>query len=255
MRYLRFRKWSFFYKLNDEFCLISNSGKQINFYVLRSGKWEIEEFKRNKFFYTICVNYSLHGLNSTGEYFWLNGLFHKNDGYKTPLVITPWRDQGNIDINVELHLAQTRILANIIGESFESENIIDDKAIAELEFKLVPDNVGKIDFFTLAFIYRNTKEITKVDLIDLFEKLITTYDTAVKPDIEEVLKYLKDDLRKENSEKNENRSLLSQFAFDNMDSVDNKLIRCLLAKYIVSKVVKICMKYSDFSEFYEFLVV
>jgi hypothetical protein len=39
---------------------------------------------------------------------WLHGIFHKNDGYQTPIVITPFRDNGNIDINKENHLALER---------------------------------------------------------------------------------------------------------------------------------------------------
>jgi energy-coupling factor transporter ATP-binding protein EcfA2 len=241
-----------FYKFDNEFCLISNSGKQINFYVLNNGKWEIKEFERNKFFYTICVNYSLHGLNSSGEYFWLNGLFHKNDGYKTPLVITPWREKGNIDINIELHLAQTRILANIIGESFESQNLIDDKTISGVEFKIVPDNIGKIEFFTLGFIYRNTNKINNIDLVDLFETLVTSYDPAIKPELKEVLKFLKDDLGREIADKEATESTLKEFLFTNISSVDSTIIRRLLAKYILAKIVKICIKYSDFQVFTSF---
>jgi energy-coupling factor transporter ATP-binding protein EcfA2 len=32
---------------------------------------------------------------------WYHGIFHKNDGYKTPLVLTPYRNKGNININIE----------------------------------------------------------------------------------------------------------------------------------------------------------
>lgn len=41
---------------------------------------------------------------------WLHGIFHKNDGYQTPIVITPFRDNGNIDINKENHLALERLV-------------------------------------------------------------------------------------------------------------------------------------------------
>ncbi|MES2826757.1 MAG: AAA family ATPase [Bacteroidota bacterium] len=235
-----------YYKFDNDFYLASNSGKQINFYVLNDKKWEVKEFDRSKFFYTICVNYSLHGLNSSGNYFWLNGLFHKNDGYKTPLVITPWREQGNMNINTELHLAQTRILANLISESFESQNIIDDKVIAAVEFKVVPDSIGRINAFSLSFIYNNTKKINGVDLIDLFEKIIISYDPSVKPKLDEVLKFLKEDLIKNDKD---SVVAMNEFSFDNQRPVDRQLIRCLLAKYIITKIVKICMKYSEFRQF------
>lgn len=65
------------------------------------------------FFYSIVLNYSHYALNSKELGIWINELFHKNDGYQTPIVINPMRDDGNIDINTENHLVRSRLLANI----------------------------------------------------------------------------------------------------------------------------------------------
>lgn len=48
------------------------------------------------------------------ELCWLHGIFHKNDGYQTPIVITPFRNEGNIDINNENLLAQERLLTLLV---------------------------------------------------------------------------------------------------------------------------------------------
>ena len=76
------------------------------------------------FFYTISTNYSIYAFNEK-EYVpdglvanintgingdWLQGLFHKNDGYYTPIVITPYREQGNIDTDRENRLAAQRVM-------------------------------------------------------------------------------------------------------------------------------------------------
>ncbi len=76
------------------------------------------------FFYTISTNYSIYAFNEK-EYVpdgivanidsgingnWLKGLFHKNDGYFTPIVITPYREQGNIDVERENRLAAQRVM-------------------------------------------------------------------------------------------------------------------------------------------------
>lgn len=45
---------------------------------------------------------------------WLNGIFHKNDGYQTPIVLSPFRTQGNIDINTENILSKERLIALLI---------------------------------------------------------------------------------------------------------------------------------------------
>ena len=72
------------------------------------------------FFYTIGVNYSIYAFNKwdyrvegnkdiDGE--WLQGVFHKNDGYLSPLTLVPFREEGCIDIQKENYLAKQRIVA------------------------------------------------------------------------------------------------------------------------------------------------
>ena len=78
------------------------------------------------FFYTMISNQSIYAYNTRDFYLecnddekenkalgeedraysdedrcWLHGIFHKNDGYKTPMVVTPYRYEGNSDINKE----------------------------------------------------------------------------------------------------------------------------------------------------------
>ncbi|TWV11243.1 ATP-binding protein [Bacteroidaceae bacterium HV4-6-C5C] len=91
----------------------------------------------SNFFYTLVSNHSLYAYNTldfTQEYdtnekeqliaaskenqifdcedrCWLHGLFHKNDGYQIPLVITPFRREGNIDVNKENNLAKERLIS------------------------------------------------------------------------------------------------------------------------------------------------
>ena len=92
-----------------------------------------------KFFYTYISNYSIYAYNTTDyhqesnsdrleelirrekkktysvEYRnWLNGIFHKNDGYQTPIVLSPFRTKGNIDINTENILSRERLITLLI---------------------------------------------------------------------------------------------------------------------------------------------
>lgn len=85
-------------------------------------------------FYTIVCNYSLYSFNYHDYYsertdedrlsllgkkitpnneddaFWLKGVFHKNDGYQTPVVIHPMRLRGVIDAVKENYLAKERLI-------------------------------------------------------------------------------------------------------------------------------------------------
>ena len=105
------------------------------------------------FFYTIVSNYSIYAYNTLDypdenvsasyekkivkEKFkknankikikassrnWLHGLFHKNDGYKTPLVLTPFRDEGKININVENTLSRERFISLLLMSNDEEGN-------------------------------------------------------------------------------------------------------------------------------------
>ena len=55
---------------------------------------------------------------------WLNGLFHKNDGYQIPIVLSPYRYEGNFNINRENELAYERLISLLVhsGEDFRVIN-------------------------------------------------------------------------------------------------------------------------------------
>ncbi len=72
------------------------------------------------FFYTLVINYSQYALNALEVGEWINPLFHKNDGYQTPIVLNPMRHDGNIDINREKHLLSRRLQA-VVLEKLDSE--------------------------------------------------------------------------------------------------------------------------------------
>lgn len=69
---------------------------------------QVIQFIYNSFFYTIATDYSLYS-NSELEEDWKPVLYHKNDGYQTPIVLLPFRDSNNIDVNKEKELANERI--------------------------------------------------------------------------------------------------------------------------------------------------
>ena len=97
------------------------------------------------FFFTIVSNYSHYAYNindfkeewevkegdkDDDEKCWLHYVFHKNDGYLTPITLHPYRYKGNIDINVEKDLSKQRLLSLFLnadnpykdGKSFRNVN-------------------------------------------------------------------------------------------------------------------------------------
>lgn len=108
---------------------ISNSSKPEYFSIL--------DFR--EYFYTITINYSHYGLNATEVGKWINSLFHKNDGYQTPIVLNPMRTDGNIDIKRENQLLKRRLQANVLQNIKEQEpkdslrNIANNKIAITIE--------------------------------------------------------------------------------------------------------------------------
>lgn len=88
----------------------------------------------SEWFYTIVSNYSLYAYNyrdyesertsvaklerlygdiehlKNEDYFWLKGVFHKNDGYQTPVVVHPMREEGYINACKENMLGKNNLV-------------------------------------------------------------------------------------------------------------------------------------------------
>lgn len=115
-----------------------NKGK----YLVSDIEFAIENASElQNFFYSIVVNYSHYALNSIEIGAWIEPLFHKNDGYQTPIVLNPMRTNGIIDINRENGLLKRRLLGNIlepIGKipvEDSLRNIANNKIVTKLNLK------------------------------------------------------------------------------------------------------------------------
>ncbi len=140
-----------------------------------------EEVELDYLFFSMYINYSLYSLDDSEYYLenqyanehgfpydeisrinrfiphsWLTKIFHKNDGYQTPIVIHPFRIQGQIDIKNEKYLISQRLLSLIIEESPKKYNITEDLVADKiyLQFK----ETDHLDIYLKDFI-KNTKEV------------------------------------------------------------------------------------------------
>ena len=155
------------------------------------------------FFFTMVSNYSHYAYNisdyekeltmlgdekNDDKKCWLYYIFHQNDGYSTPIIIHPFRNDGNIDINYEKGLSKQRILSLLLNadkpadnkDSFRRVNEKDANVLVlteEKESKLQQHAI--IDFFKTTnrkrsgFINMLFREIVQVDKeIDQAAKLV-----------------------------------------------------------------------------------
>lgn len=179
-------------------------------------------------FYTIITNYSLYAYNideyanltndsvpkklSNGK--WLDGLFHKNDGYYTPIVITPYRANGTINVNKEAYLAEHRInmlalMAEAKGKSF-IDNYRPDTLYVELNHK---------------FIYEKTKILN-----DIIKDSCSWIDGELLVDI---------------FKKCWNERISTLYGTSNLDS-DSECYQMSIF-YLAYKSIKLCLRYPDYN--------
>lgn len=146
----------------------------------------------NHFFYTISINYSHYALNSNFIGKWINTLFHKNDGYRTPAVINPMRTDGNFDINKEMVFAKYRLLSNLLVEKLKQKDkknevyITDQQYVKAVRFTYnknkVKENSIRDTGVQLSSIKGRNREVMLLsDLYDHFFEGYTYLDLKMSP--------------------------------------------------------------------------
>lgn len=102
-------------------------------------------------FFTIVTNYSMQSFISNDyinervidlktqtekdEESWINSLFHKNDGYMTPIVLNPYRDNGKIDMNKEHRLTISRLSSCLIHARNNKKNFINGYDLHDIKYE------------------------------------------------------------------------------------------------------------------------
>lgn len=175
--------YEFQFDLNSNYIL---NGKKIEFKKLNFIE---DENELSRLFYNLVVNYSLYGLNSNEVGLWIEKVFHKNDGYQTPIVINPFRDEGNIDINSENELVKDRLFYNmVVNEKLRkvTPNSTVEKIIVKKQEKnyleIIADRPSDnkiflekiIDFFNSqkALKKKFEEDIKKIKLIEIEEECL-----------------------------------------------------------------------------------
>lgn len=145
LKYERDVAVAIYYDLGGKYYRLTIIGRQIrlaafdsDLMIIGTGEKINHKTQLNELFYSVIVNYSQYALNSSDNSYWLNAIFHKNDGYQTPVVINPYRNRGNIDINTENFLVRSRLLANIMEGTAESLWFNNNaKVPSQLTFKFI----------------------------------------------------------------------------------------------------------------------
>lgn len=124
------------------------------------------KWAKENFFYTIVTNYSLQAFNANdykrerclilkdtlndamaetqaeGQV-WMDSLFHKNDGYMTPIVLNPYRDEGVFDLNKEHHLTLYRLSAILIYAQVHDRPFMENYALDDILYTFDSSSLEK----------------------------------------------------------------------------------------------------------------
>lgn len=156
-----------FNRIVGENCYLKDSEMELN--LVNFGK---------VFFYTEVIDYSIYSFNSKNEGDWIRHIFHKNDGYQTPIVLNPYRYEGNIDINSENELIYQRFLANIIRKDSDkqiTENLLVNKMILSLK---EDRDLSKV------IVEDTIYDLTKINSAKLFMDFVKFFNFKVEKEIE-----------------------------------------------------------------------
>lgn len=115
----------------------------------------------DKLFYTIVTNYSVQSFISTDfenedsykveekgraqlkeSISWMSSLFHKNDGYLTPIVLNPYRDEnGNMNMDVEKKLTISRLTSILLFFKEHNTNFLEGYKLRGIQYTFDPNIV------------------------------------------------------------------------------------------------------------------
>lgn len=228
-----------FFEIGGEMRCLYNHDFVVNYYKIKGNKYKeilpsSDQDTCNKvleeFFYTISVNYSLYAfnirdydpiipkpyepLNAGG---WLYHMFHKNDGYYIPIVLTPYRKNGEIKINNENNLALQRLSTLSLLFQSQHKSFIEGYTPVEIQYQYI-DNYKpkKIEDF------RQHIAESQPELIDSIDLLIKHFEYEWK---KKILKELNYNLSDNSDPRNETVSF-----------------------FLAYKSTKICLTYPSFCE-------
>lgn len=156
----------------------------------------ILEITKN-FFYTIVVNYSPHAYLESNyrcqiqkpftSRAWIASLFHKNDGYKAPLTITPYRDRGILDMQRKNYLNRARLTALLIYYQQKDYRFINGYQLNRIEYILDPHRL--IDKFDIKKFVKDPEEYDLIKgsiaqkcsyILDAFRNILKSKNSIAK---------------------------------------------------------------------------
>lgn len=195
------------------------------------------------FFYTIVTNYSLQAYLTndykdehvmtfhnkkrewqiTSKQVWIDSLFHKNDGYMTPINLNPYRNKGVIDMQTETQLTMYRVTALLIEFQRMGQDYISGYQLNAIKYTFNKEEIVGL--------YENTAK--RESLTAKYTRYLRLFRQACDPQFPDSYANL----------------ILGNFQIDNKDVKDADAILIAARLYLVNKVMSIAASYPSFARF------
>ena len=232
---LKFGDESFTWALDSEACVHRTGRREHD----DETRFEKEVKAAASYFYTIATNYSMQsyitddystetilGWNEDEEVWqetheatsWIDGVFHKNDGYMSPIVLNPYRQDGTIDMAKEERLTTSRLCSLL----WETKDAPDENQVID-GYRLL--DIG-YDFYLWPLIQKFDKKVLK----DLPEGPFTS---------QFVWAY--------NQEYSIAKSILTAYKYEANSRMS--MLELSLRAYLAYKTLSIAKKYPSYSRF------
>lgn len=213
--------------------------------------------------YTIATNYSLYSgkddYDSDSE--WVNRLYNKNDGYITPIVFAPYKNNNKIDIKNENNIGKERVMyLSLLVQSINNNNdFLENYKLLKIEYEFKNSDFYKNKIKDLE-VYKYENE--------LLQKLYDKYqDDYVYPNIYESSKLEENDLvsEEEHNEQREKDRLIERMEykiqplFKLIQNIwksylciqkESFLLSDYILPYLSYKTIKICLQYETYKKLF-----
>lgn len=155
---------------------------------------------------------------------WIHNIFHKNDGYRTPIVLNPYREEGTLDMSKEYRLSIYRLSSIFLKARQLNIDLLDDYEFRTIEYtydRLAVERKFEKQFFRKVNHHREWDQ-----MLDIRETILTKPDSIAC-------------------------KILAELGLSDRTDLDEPLVRdaCL---YMIYKVLSIASKYPSYYEFEEF---
>lgn len=155
---------------------------------------------------------------------WIHNIFHKNDGYRTPIVLNPYREEGTLDMSKEYGLAIYRLSSIFLKAALLRIDVLDEYGFQEIDYTY--DTLAVERKFEKQFFRKVRHQQEWVGMLDIKGNILSNPDTIAS-------------------------RILDGLGLSERKDLDKPIVRdaCL---YMIYKVLSIASKYPSYYEFEDF---